>query len=325
VAEPAIFPGEARDAILEWYERSGRRLAFRATSDPYAILVSEAMAQQTQAARAGETWTRFIAIFPTPASLAAASPADVLRAWHGLGYNRRALNLWRAARVIVEVHGGRVPSDLDALEALPGVGPYTARAVAAIAFGRPVGAVDTNVRRVLGRMVAGDPAQLRRATLQALADSAVPADRPGAWTHALMDVGATVCSPRRPDCAACPARDWCRYAAGAAQPAEPATRPAAEPTPLAYVDAVELHQPGGPLAAKPAPVPFPSTNRWLRGRIVDRLRNATGAAWTRFDGPIGSHDPDAVVTALEGLAREGLVELDGAASSRGRRARLPVA
>jgi A/G-specific adenine glycosylase len=304
VAEPAIFPGEARDAILEWYERSGRRLAFRATSDPYAILVSEAMAQQTQAARAGETWTRFIAIFPTPASLAAASPADVLRAWHGLGYNRRALNLWRAARVIVEVHGGRVPSDLDALEALPGVGPYTARAVAAIAFGRPVGAVDTNVRRVLGRMVAGDPAQLRRATLQALADSAVPADRPGAWTHALMDVGALVCSPRRPDCAACPARDWCRYAAGAAQ---------------------ELHQPGGPLAAKPTRVPFPSTNRWLRGRIVDRLRNATGAAWTRFDGPIGSHDPDAVVTALEGLAREGLVELDGAASSRGRRARLPVA
>ena len=230
MAEPATFPGDARDAILEWYGRSGRRLAFRATSDPYAILVSEAMAQQTQAARAAETWTRFIATFPTTASLAAASPADVLRAWHGLGYNRRALNLWRAARVIVEVHGGRVPSDVDALEALPGVGPYTARAVAAIAFGRPVGAVDTNVRRVLGRMVAGDPEQLPRASVQALADAAVPPDRAAAWTHAVMDLGATICAPRRPDCAACPARDWCRHAGSTTQPAGSTTEPAGSTT-----------------------------------------------------------------------------------------------
>ena len=147
-----------RDAILAWYAARGRTLPFRDTTDPYAILVSEAMAQQTQAARAGEAWTRFMATFPTVESLADAPPADVLRAWQGLGYNRRAINLQRAARIIVDEHGGRVPSDLASLEALPGVGPYTARAVAALAFGIPVGAVDTNVRRVLGRVVAGESA-----------------------------------------------------------------------------------------------------------------------------------------------------------------------
>ena len=137
------------------------------------------MAQQTQAARAGAAWTGFVARFPTVESLAAAAPADVLREWRGLGYNRRALNLWRAARRIVEVFDGRVPSDVDDLESLPGVGPYTARAVAALAFGSPVGPVDTNVRRVLGRVVAGDAGTLTRAELQRLADEVVPPGRAG--------------------------------------------------------------------------------------------------------------------------------------------------
>ena len=121
------------------------------------MLVSELMAQQTQAARAAEAWTAWMARWPTVASLAAAPVADVLRAWQGLGYNRRALNLHRAAQAIVAEHGGVVPSTVVELEALPGVGPYTARAVAAIAFRVPVGAVDTNVRRVLGRIAAGGP------------------------------------------------------------------------------------------------------------------------------------------------------------------------
>ena len=153
-----------------------------------------------------------MARFPTVGALAAAPPADVLREWRGLGYNRRALNLWRAARRIVEVFDGRVPSDLDDLQSLPGVGPYTARAVAALAFGSPVGAVDTNVRRVLGRIVAGDAGTLSGAQLQRLADEVVPVGRAGDWTHALMDLGATLCRPRRPDCGACPAKPWCRYA-----------------------------------------------------------------------------------------------------------------
>ena len=137
VSGPPDFPPALRDAILDWYVARARSLPFRGSTDPYAILVSEAMAQQTQAARAGDAWTRFMDRFPTVEALAAATPADVLRAWQGLGYNRRALNLWRAARRIVDEFGGRVPADLADLESLPGVGPYTARAVAALAFGLP--------------------------------------------------------------------------------------------------------------------------------------------------------------------------------------------
>ncbi|MDO8483404.1 MAG: A/G-specific adenine glycosylase [Candidatus Limnocylindrales bacterium] len=308
------FPSALRDAILAWYGSRGRSLPFRGTTDPYAILVSEAMAQQTQVARAGETWIRFMERFPTAAALAAATPADVLRAWQGLGYNRRALNLWRAARRIVEVHGGRVPADLAALQALPGVGPYTARAVAALAFGMPVGAVDTNVRRVLGRIVAGDSAALGATALQKVADAAVPLDRPGAWTHALMDVGATSCRPGRPDCASCPAQAWCRFAA-----AELAGGNRARPVPGA-------RSVTGPAAtaAREAPPAFATTSRWLRGRIVDQLRAAQDGAWIVLDAPIGEHDRAAVAAALEALARDGLVELDGADPTAARRARLPI-
>jgi A/G-specific adenine glycosylase len=310
VPEPATVPSAARDAILAWYEEHGRKLPFRATDNPYAILVSEAMAQQTQAARAGEVWLRFMDRFPNVQALAAASPADVLREWQSLGYNRRALNLWRAARRIVDVHDGLVPADLRSLQALPGVGPYTARAVAAIAFGQPVGAVDTNVRRVLGRIVAGDAAAMAAPEMQLLADATVPADRPADWTHALMDVGATVCRPRRPDCAACPARSWCRFAAQ-----DPAV--AGGPAPRS-----------ARASAREAPAPFVTTSRWLRGRIVDRLRQAPSGAWTVVEGPIGEHDPAAVSAALSALAREGLIELDERPSivgEAGRRARLSMA
>jgi A/G-specific adenine glycosylase len=325
-ASRGFLPAAARDSILDWYGVGGRSLPFRATRDPYAILVSEAMAQQTQAARAGEAWIRFMAAYPTAVSLAAATPAGVLRAWRGLGYNRRALNLWRAARRIVEVHGGTVPVDLDALRALPGVGPYTARAVAAIAFAMPVGAVDTNVRRVLGRIVAGDARPPAPAALQAMADAAVPADRPGDWTHAVMDLGAMVCTPRRPDCGHCPARRWCRYAARAARdsPADP-DRARDNPPDSALGDAVELHQRRNPSTGQPPRAAFADTSRWLRGRIIDRLRTAPGDGWAIIDGPFGTHDGAAVAAALEALAREGLVELDGAAQTGGRRARLPVA
>jgi A/G-specific adenine glycosylase len=150
-------PPEARDAILAWYAANGRRLTFRETNDPYAILVSEVIAQQTQAARAAEYWQRFLARFPTVAVLAAASPADVQRAWQGLGYNRRALAIWRASRAIEAEHGGKVPDSVEDLEALPGVGRYTARAVAAIAFGRRVGRVSRDVRTVLRIRGVGSP------------------------------------------------------------------------------------------------------------------------------------------------------------------------
>jgi A/G-specific adenine glycosylase len=288
---------ELREPILNWYEVRGRTLPFRDTTDPYAILVSEAMAQQTQAARAGEAWTRFMTTFPTVQALADAPPADVLRAWQGLGYNRRAINLQRAARAIVDEHDGAVPSDLAALEALPGVGPYTARAVAALAFGLPVGAVDTNVRRVLGRVVAGGVGVLDAKTMQHVADDAVPPDRPGFWTHALMDIGATLCRPRRPLCEACPAQPWCRYAAA----------PATEPRPR---------------AVRETPAPFTTTSRWLRGRIVERLRAAPNGEWVTLTGPIGDHDEAAVDRALDALARDGVIESER--SDDARRARLPT-
>jgi A/G-specific adenine glycosylase len=261
------------------------------------------MAQQTQIARVGEAWREFTTTFPTLQRLADASPADVLRAWRGLGYNRRALNLWRAARVVVDDHGGRLPSDVEALERLPGIGPYTARAVAAIAFGAPVGAVDTNVRRVLGRTMAGATDSLSAAELQRLADASVPADRVADWTHALMDVGATFCRTTRPMCEACPARPWCRYSAAAAASSVAATSSRAS------------------TLARERAAPFSSTSRWLRGRILDRLREADGSDWLELGAPIGDHDDVAVARALGLLAAEGLVELDPDSALR---ARLPL-
>lgn len=283
-------------AILGWYAEHGRPLAFRRTKDPYAILVSEAMAQQTQAARAAVYWGRFITRFPTVHALAAATPAEVLREWQGLGYDRRGLALWRAAKRIVTDHGGRVPDSIEELEALPGVGPYTARAVAAIGYGRRVGAVDVNVRRVLGRIVEGSAGTAPRA-VQAIADAAVPVDDPAAWTHAVMDLGATICRPRAPRCGDCPARAWCAFAAD----------PSVTQTKL----------------TRPTTLPFPSTTRWLRGRILDRLRAAPEDTWVALDGPIGAHDLGRVHRAASALAADGMIELEH--SNGGARARLPIA
>jgi len=295
---------EARDAILAWYAEQGRPLAFRRTRDPYAILVSEAMAQQTQASRAALYWERFMEQFPTVGALAAATPAAVLRAWQGLGYDRRALALWRTARIVVDEHGGRIPSSVAELQALPGIGPYTARAIAALAFGAPVGAVDVNVRRVLGRIVAGESISLSAPALQEIADDAVPPDRPGDWTHALMDVGATLCRPRVPRCDACPARPWCRLAShGASTPVAPRVRRNRAPA-----------------------IRFAATNRWLRGRILDRLRAAPDGDWVVFDGAIGIHDRGQVRAAADAMAADGVLEIRSAKGpDPALRARLPLA
>ena len=271
-------------ALVDWYRANGRDLAFRRRADPYAVLVSEAMAQQTQVQRAAAYWERFMTRFPTVEALADATPADVLRQWRGLGYNGRALRLWRAACAIRDDHGGRVPDSVDRLERLPGVGPYTARAVAAIAFGQPIGAVDVNVRRVLGRVIGGT-ADVPLATIQAAADAGAATIDPATWTHAVMDLGATVCGPREPRCHACPARTFCRYpvSAGQRSSASSGTR-------------------------RPA-TPFPATTRWLRGRILDRLREARADDWVSLDGPIGTHPLERVHAATEALASEGMVEI----------------
>jgi A/G-specific adenine glycosylase len=276
-----------QSAVLDWYAGNARALAFRRTADPWSVLVSEVIAQQTQAARAAERWTRFMARFPTVTELATASAAEVQREWQGLGYNRRALALWRAARAIVSDRGGHVPSSVEELERLPGVGPYTARAVAAIAFARSVGAVDVNIRRVLGRLLAGAEPWITRTRTQAVADASVPPGKAANWTHALMDVGAAFCRPTLPRCDDCPARPWCRFASqrSSAQ-GLPAPRRARRPT-----------------------TRFPATNRWLRGRIIELLRHAPDGQWVSLTAPIGEHDLDRVQSAARDLAAEGLIEL----------------
>ncbi len=306
-ARPAVGPGldigAFRSAVLGWYDQHGRSFAFRGTRDPYLVLVSEMLLQQTQISRGGPAWIRFTAEFPTVESLAAATPAAVLRAWQGLGYNRRAVNLQRTARIVVEEMDGAFPTDVDELERLPGIGPYTARAVASIAYRTATGAVDTNVRRVLGRVLAGDPAGLKPKELQAAADVIVDPDRPDDWTHALMDIGSRLCKPVRPLCAECPVAAFCRYAAGD-RPAPGPARPSS--------------------AAGPIP-DFQATTRWLRGRILDRLRVAPGDTWTTFDAPIGGHGPRAIATALQAMRRDGLLELQEPPGPAGPRARLPIA
>jgi A/G-specific adenine glycosylase len=246
--------------------------------------VSEVIAQQTQAERAAARWERFMARFPTVEELANASPADVLREWQGLGYDRRGLALWRAARVIRDEHDGRVPASIEALQALPGVGPYTARAVGAIAFGLPVGAVDVNVERVIGRITAGAE-RPPRGEVQAAADRIAGTTDPATWTHAVMDFGATVCRPRNPRCGDCPIRAMCATAATGTTTAVGRRR-----------------------ATRPATA-FHAPNRWLRGRILDRLREAAPLAWVQLDAPIGVHELDRVRRAASALAADGMIEI----------------
>lgn len=189
-----------------------RDLPWRRTRDPWAILVAETMLQQTQVTRVVPRWEAFLRTWPDAASCAAASRADVIAAWDGLGYNRRAVNLHRAAHLIADRHDGVVPSGIEALGDLPGVGPYTARAVAVFAFERCAAVVDANVARVLARAVVGET--LGRRDLQAVADELVPAATPWRHNQAIMEVGAVTCRKRSPDCAACVLADLCAWRAG---------------------------------------------------------------------------------------------------------------
>lgn len=191
------------DALLDWYRRDHRDFPWRNTTDPYRILVSEVMLQQTQASRVVAHYERFLDLFPSVEELAAARLGDVLRAWSGLGYNNRARRLHETAQRVSTLGWPRTAADL---EALPGLGPYTAAAVASFAFGEPVAAIDTNVRRVLSRWY-GEP--LTGAALRRSATTVLPPGAAATWNQALMDLGARVCRPRRPSCQTCPVAGWC--------------------------------------------------------------------------------------------------------------------
>jgi A/G-specific adenine glycosylase len=233
---------EFRRRVRRWTRTRERPLPWRGERDPYRICVSEVMLQQTQALRVVSFYEAFLARFPTEEALAASEAADVLRAWGSLGYPRRALNLWRTAQAVA-LRGG-FPRDVEGLRTLPGIGPYTARAIATFAFDAPVGIVEANVRRVYERCFGV-------ADIQATADRFVPRGKAAAWNQAMIDLGAEVCRPRDPRCSVCPVRTLCSWD-------------------------------GAPTTRRSAP-PFKTTARYARGRIVDALRDrpATRAELSR--------------------------------------------
>jgi A/G-specific adenine glycosylase len=264
-----------RRALPRWFEQAGRSLPWRATRDPYHVLVAEVLAQQTQADRAATAFGLFLGEFPTVEALAAASPAAVLRAWQGLGYNRRALALRSAAQAVVAAGGW--PKTVESLMRLPGVGPYTARAVACFAYGQDAAPVDTNVARVLARSLLGaDPASLSPSKRQRLADAALPEGNAWTWSSALMDLGASHCRSK-PRCEGCPLMASCRWHAL------------------------------GPLAPLPTPrrsQPFASSDRRWRGAVVRVLA-------AHPDGLTEARLAEAVDTAAAGRPEGWFEELLG--------------
>ena len=231
-----------RRAILAWYRSAARDLPWRNRPEPYAVWLSEVMLQQTQVETVRPYFERFLTRFPAISDLAAAREEEILAAWQGLGYYRRARQLQAAAQHMVREHGGRFPVELADALALPGVGRYTAGAVLSIAYGKPHSAVDGNVARVLARL-SGEEGRIEsgpgHARLWELADALVPRTDPGTWTQALMELGALVCTPRRPRCGACPVMDACVAAAtGRAEVIPPLRR--RRPPPVIQVAAAYL-------------------------------------------------------------------------------------
>src|SRR5689334_19692091 len=198
---------QAQNALLQWYAREQRDLPWRATRDPYAILVSESMLQQPQVARVLPKYQQFLSAFPTLADLAAAPTADVISAWVPLGYNRRAISLQSIARQVIAKYGGRIPDTIDELLKLKGIGRYTAGAIACFAYHKQVATVDTNIRRVLHRIFLGLEQienQLKESEMLSLAERVLPEGNAYNWNQALMDLGATICTSTTPRCHLCP-------------------------------------------------------------------------------------------------------------------------
>ncbi|MGZ8571660.1 MAG: A/G-specific adenine glycosylase, partial [Actinomycetota bacterium] len=279
MASEASASPAAREALRAWYRPRRRAFAWRRTRHPYAVLVSEVMLQQTQAPRVEPMFSAVLERFPTVEALGGASRADVLRAWAGLGYNRRAVHLHEAARAIVREHDGRVPRDPAALLRLPGVGPYTASAVASIAFGDRAAAVDVNVARVVARVRRGSESEeLPRAELRAGANDWIDPADPGAWNQALMDLGREICRPV-PRCDVCPLARWCGYRASG--------------------------RTGGPAGRGQGR--WEGSSRQARGAVVTALRaddELTLAGLARTTGLDRKRARD----ALTGLVRDGVVE-----------------
>jgi len=330
-------------ALRAWYATEGRAaLPWRHTRDPYAILVSEVMLQQTQVERVLPKYRAFLEQFPTLRDLAAAPVAEVIRAWAGLGYNMRAVRLHEIARQAVVRYDGSLPGSLEELLQLKGIGRYTAGAVACFAFGLPIATVDTNIRRVLWRVFRGvEPAAWPSDTafqrqMLALAEWALPPEPEDAydWQQALMDLGATICLARRPLCERCPLTECCAAYQEAARVTlfpsgeavarlrdERAAASTAEQQPTRKVAERRAGYAAGTETTgkrRPPAQPFTSTSRYFRGRIVATLREMpSGAALSLAElGPRLKPDyTDAdypwLVGLVERLARDGLAQLTG--------------
>ncbi|MFV0459680.1 MAG: A/G-specific adenine glycosylase [Actinomycetales bacterium] len=278
-------PTQLHPRVLAWYADAARDLPWRTPgTSPWGVLVSEVMSQQTPVARVVPYWQEWMRTWPTPADLAAAAPADVVRAWGRLGYPRRALRLRESAQAILDRHDGDVPADALALRALPGIGEYTAAAVAVFAFGQRHSVVDVNVRRVLARALGGtaEPAPSLTASERALAEVALPADPPTAatWSVAVMELGALVCTARTPDCPGCPLLDVCAWQKNG--------RPA--------------HT--GPARRTQA---WDGTDRQARGRILALLREASVADQAMLTSA-WPHDDIQLRRAIDSLVADGLAE-----------------
>jgi A/G-specific adenine glycosylase len=308
-ARPRVTARERRlvTSLHTWGAASLRDLPWRRTRDPWAVLVSEAMLQQTQVARVVERYEPFLARFPDSAAMAAAPLADVLDAWAGLGYYRRARDLHRAATAIVERHGGRLPSTLEELVALPGVGAYTARAVLVFALEQDHGVVDTNVARVLARAFTGAP--MTAGVVQRLADAVVPTG--SAWLHnqAMLDLGATVCTARAPGCDVCPLRSgcaWRRAGGGADGGAGGRTDGVADggaPDPARSTAGTSRPQ-----------APFVGSDRQGRGRLLAALREVgVGIDASQLDAVTGWGDAERSRRVADALVGDGLAVWDAGA------------
>jgi A/G-specific adenine glycosylase len=302
---PEAIAGSVVRSILRWYRRHGRALPWRQTRQPYRILLSEIMLQQTQVQRVSEAYGQFLRRFPTLRALASASLRDVVIAWRGMGYNNRAVRLHALARRVVEA-GGQLPRTLQELQALPGVGRYTAHALLAFAFRQPVPVVDINVRRVLSRVfwkMRSVDALQPESVIWKLAETLLPRERAFDWNQAVMDLGAMICTARSPRCLACPVAAVCRSRPVMGRAARPRPKPEISfrgiPRRIYRGRVVELLRGLPPGASLPAAE--------LRRRLMPESTRGT-AAWLE--------------TLLQGLVRDGIIVREESPAARTRRVRL---